>query len=76
MEINCYAIRRGVLCVCFSYKIHILSHVKLLNLLLMNSPLQEISFLKAKLKDAQVELQVAETKIKVSYDVLMNESAL
>jgi len=42
----------------------------------MNISLQEISFLKAKLKDAKEKLQVAETKIKVSYDVLKNESAL
>ena len=37
----------------------------------MNISLQELSFLKAKLKDAQEKLQVAETKIKVCYDVLM-----
>lgn len=49
---------------------------KSLNLLLMNISLQEISFLKAKLKDAQEKLQVAETKIKVCYDVLMNEPTL
>lgn len=50
--------------------------MKSLNLLLMNISLQEISFLKAKLKDAQEKLQVAETKIKVCYDVLMNEPTL
>lgn len=49
----------------------VLSHtcVKLLNLLLMNISLQEISFLRAKLKDAQEKLQVAETKIKVCFVV-------
>jgi len=42
----------------------------------MNISLQEISFLKAKLKDAKGKLQVAETKIKVCCAVLKNESAL
>ena len=49
----------------------VLSHtfVKLFKMLLLNISRQEISFLKAKLKDAQEKLQIAETKIKVCFVV-------
>lgn len=49
----------------------VLSHtfVKLFKMLLLNISRQEISFLKAKLKDAQEKLQIAEIKIKVCFVV-------